>query len=988
MNRVLLTVTSWILSWSLLFADSHKIDSLSSVLPQVKDTSKVNVLLELAAEYEYVDRGKAMQYTKQASELAKAVNFKKGEIRSQYELAILSFLNGNRASALPFLEIGLEMSQQINNDLLIALGYFHMSHYYEEEGDYSSALDYVNKALYIYKNLNNQLRISQCYSAFGGIYKALGQFENALIYYFDALPLKEAINDQRGISIVLSNIGGVYLLTSKLEEAREYFYKCLAIDRTNDDQEGIVYTLTRIGVANQKMGEFDAAIAYYDTALVMAQELNFRIDESILLGNIGSTLRSLDNYEESLNYLFSALKIKKELQRKGSAAHTCNDICETYLKLGNPLEAKKYALQAIELATHVDVNQQRVGLYLLADCEYELLDYKNAYDHLVQSNVITDSMFTNESESRMNELEVKYQSDKKEQEIENLKVINESARFRNVSYAGAAISFLILGGLLYYLQRIRIRRNRLLLEKEKELDRMKSRFFANISHEFRTPLTLILSPLDDLIHKIEQTNIKKQLQVMKRNAGRLLELVNQLLDLSKIESGKLSVNLSSSDIISVIKGVSMSFHSIAEQKNIRLELDVLPNQLIINYDRQKIETILTNLLSNAFKYTPENGIITVQTKVISRNGILKNKEVIQIAVVDNGEGIPEEDIGQIFDRFYQSDNSQLLQQEGSGIGLALTKELVELHNGNISAISTIGEGTQIKFQLPVDLLPQNSQHIDAISNSENASKFHEVPEIELEREEHVDSQLPVILLIEDHKDVRNYVQEILNDTYCVNIAEDGEKGISTALELMPELILSDVMMPKKDGYEVCEALKNDPRTSHIPIILLTAKSDSEDKITGLMTKADDYITKPFILRELLLRIENLIESRKLLREKYKNEGILKPKEIATNSIDEIFLKKLVELVEENMSDENFGVEQLGDEIGMSRSQLHRKLKALLDQSPNQFIRSFRLHRAHDLLKQQSATASEIAYQVGFSSPSYFTKCFHEQFGYTPSDLPI
>ncbi len=274
---------------------------------------------------------------------------------------------------------------------------------------------------------------------------------------------------------------------------------------------------------------------------------------------------------------------------------------------------------------------------MLADCEYALQDYQNAYDHLVQANVITDSIFTMESEAKMHEMEVRYQSEKKEQEIENLRAINETARYRNISYAGAAISFFILGGLLYYVQRLRIRRNRQLLEKEKELDRMKSRFFANISHEFRTPLTLILGPLDDLIEKIQQLDVKKQLKVMKRNASRLLDLVNQLLDLSKIESGKLELDVSRSDIIAVIKGVSMSFHSMAEQKHINLQLDVQPEFLEFSYDRAKLETILTNLLSNAFKFTPEHGKISIQSWMqVKGDGSMYNIKVSDSAEWHSG----------------------------------------------------------------------------------------------------------------------------------------------------------------------------------------------------------------------------------------------------------------------------------------------------------------------------------------------------------------
>jgi signal transduction histidine kinase/DNA-binding response OmpR family regulator len=568
-----------------------------------------------------------------------------------------------------------------------------------------------------------------------------------------------------------------------------------------------------------------------------------------------------------------------------------------------------------------------------------------------------------------------------------LKEQKQAADFKRNAYIFAGLAISLLLSLLYYQQRIRNRKNRQLLDKEIEMDRLKSRFFANISHEFRTPLTLILGPLDDMINKIEIPDIRKQLKVLQRNAVRLLDLVNQLLDLSKIESGKLKLNITRSDIISMIKGVTMSFHSIAEQKNINMRMDILPKNLEMNYDKEKMETILINLLSNAFKFTQADGKITVRSGVTTRNERGSNLEYFFIEVSDNGNGIPQKDVVQIFNRFYQSDNNQLLQQEGSGIGLALTKELVELHKGNISAKSGLGKGMQIIFEIPTNLrLSESPLTVEAEPPLEKSIEMHEEEFETSEGMKPVDKNLPLILLIEDHKDVRKYIAGILEDRYRVIISQDGENGIEKAKENIPDLIISDVMMPIKNGYEVCLNLKTDEKTSHIPIILLTAKSDIENKIEGLQTKADDYVTKPFIPRELLARIENIVESRKKLREKYKKEGVLKPKDITVNSIDEKFLNRLIEIVELHLGNEMFGVEKLSDELGMSRSQLHRKLSALLDTGPNQFIRRFRLQRAHDLIRQNSATTTEIAYQVGFGSPSYFTKCFQEEFGCLPSEL--
>ncbi len=318
--------------------------------------------------------------------------------------------------------------------------------------------------------------------------------------------------------------------------------------------------------------------------------------------------------------------------------------------------------------------------------------------------------------------------------------------------------------------------------------------------------------------------------------------------------------------------------------------------------------------------------------------------------------------------------------------MALTKELVVLHGGIITATSTPGVGTQITVLIPMDL-PQLRPPTDVQRSTAPGIKVEPDDTGTLSEDSILQNpELPLILLIEDHPDVRNYVQDTLGHQYRVQLAVDGAQGVDSAFEIIPDLILSDVMMPKMNGYEVCRTLKGDPKTSHIPIVLLTAKSDSEDKIAGLRTRADDYITKPFVPKELLVRVKNLIESRSLLREKYRKEGVLKPKDIAVTSIDEQFLNQLIEEVEKNIGNEKFGVEQLGEQLAMSRSQLHRKLTALIGDSPNQFIRSFRLQRAHDLLKQKAATAAEIAFQVGFGSPSYFSKCFHEKFGYTPSDI--
>jgi DNA-binding response OmpR family regulator len=409
----------------------------------------------------------------------------------------------------------------------------------------------------------------------------------------------------------------------------------------------------------------------------------------------------------------------------------------------------------------------------------------------------------------------------------------------------------------------------------------------------------------------------------------------------------------------------------------------------VYFDRDKMEKVLTNLLSNAFKFTSAGGRVRVEIS----NSRTQMPNVAQIFVSDTGIGIHQEELPHVFDRFYQVDASQTREQEGSGIGLALTKELVELHHGTIDVRSEIGKGTKFTILLPLGnkhlspgeivqapTVPDRVAILDQETILPSPAETHEISD-HASREEQ-----QLILVIEDNADVRAYICDYLVAQYRVIEANDGIEGVKKAKESIPDLIISDVMMPKMDGFEVCKQLKQDEKTSHVPVILLTAKAGQENKVEGLETGADDYLTKPFDAKELLVRIKNLIELRRKLRERFSKTQILKPGEIAVTSVDDAFLQKVMSVVEEKLGDEKFGVEQFAREVGMSRSQLHRKVTALIGQTPTDFIRYMRLHRAMDLLKKNTGTVSETAYSVGFSGVSYFSKCFQEQFNMLPSEV--
>ncbi len=545
--------------------------------------------------------------------------------------------------------------------------------------------------------------------------------------------------------------------------------------------------------------------------------------------------------------------------------------------------------------------------------------------------------------------------------------------------------------------------------KLRELDSLKSRFFANISHEFRTPLTLILGPIERWRNRTDNEDLQTDLHMMHRNARRLLRLINQLLDLSRLEAGAMKLQAAPGNIVTFVRGMAESFQSSGNERGISLQVDAGQDDVPMYFDRDKMGKVLSNLLSNAFKFTASGGEVTVSVNLCGDVPRLTHRthwggqelnvpttddECVVITVSDTGIGISQEELPRVFDRFYQVDASQTREHEGSGIGLALTKELVELHHGTIDVQSEVGKGTTFTVTLPLGSEHFTSEELVAEpevaerrDNSEqehlvfSSSESHEAPDDVPEKKR------PSVLIVEDSADVRAYMRYDLCMEYTVLEASEGVDGLRKAQEAIPDLIISDVMMPTMDGFELCAKIKTDERTSHIPVILLTAKASGESKIEGLETGADDYLTKPFDTRELLVRIRTLIEQRRRLQEKFRREILVQPGDITVTSLDEQLLQRAIDTVEKNISDPAFDTVRMAKDVGMSRMLLNTKLKALTGQPTGEFIRTLRLKRAAQLLQQGYGNVTQVAFAVGFQSLSYFAKTFRKQFGHSPSDYP-
>ncbi len=518
-------------------------------------------------------------------------------------------------------------------------------------------------------------------------------------------------------------------------------------------------------------------------------------------------------------------------------------------------------------------------------------------------------------------------------------------------------------------------------EKLQELDRTKSNFYTNMTHEFRTPLTVILGMTDqaenDYPPPVPDT-FRQNITMIRRNGQQLLRLTNQLLDLSRLDAGQLPVHLVQDDVVGFIAYLVQSFQSFAATKNVQLHFQPKVSAMQMNFDQEKLQSIVVNLLSNAIKFTPPDGHVYVFTA--------NTEETLTVRIKDTGIGISPEKLPYVFDRFYQVDATSTRREEGSGIGLTLAKELVQLAGGTLSVNSVPGEGSEFVITLPISRaeLPGTEAArpvfdflFPAVGESSSLVPLPTAAE---------DHHLPLLLIVEDNADVAHYLQVSVMDHYQVIIAKNGQLGIDKAVELVPDLIVSDVMMPEKDGFELCNTLKNDERTSHIPIILLTAKADLASRIKGLSRGADAYLAKPFQKEELLVQLQSLLQLRRRLQARYAPAVLLPANKDAVVQLEDQFLAKVRTLLLQHLADESFGVNEIAAGIHLSPSQLFRKIKALTGQSPTIFLRSLRLQKALELLTDGRLSVAEVAYQVGFSDPAYFSRAFSQEFGFAPSSL--
>lgn len=778
------------------------------------------------------------------------------------------------------------------------------------------------------------------------------------------------------------------------------------IAETKGDERGTLWSASNynnIGLCYFHLNNFEKARDVYNLALEEVKRGPFHEESSqnlasVIEGNLAEIDLKEGKYDKALNVFLKEISVTRNYDGGVNATSAYMNAGEAYLRKGNKEMALAYLDSSVRsFNTYTSVHNRIDGLNLRADAHL-FNGNINAYQTDINAkNRIVDSVELLRA-NRQNTIAIaKFQNEEKDRELERSKK-TIAQKEKKTFWIASGLIMLFISFLFFYnrsknkAQKIKLvkqvdeQTKEILHQKEQleELDDFKSRFYTNITHEFRTPLTVILgmaNQLDTNLNSLSGAKVKEKLTLIKRNGNSLLNLINQMLSLSKIENNELTTHFIQGDVVAHIRYIAESYHSHANSRNVMLKVESSETKIMMDYDPEKFRQILSNLISNAIKYTKTGEKITIY---LSRENSVNDHLILKIE--DTGTGISTENIPHIFDRFYQVED-HTSKAGGSGIGLSLTKELVLLLDGTIEVESTLGIGSEFTVRLPISNNATLKQFVKEDSY-ESLDTEDSTPQLtDSDNIKTPGTKLPSLLIVEDNLDVSEYLASCLRNEYHLSFAYNGQAGIDRAIEIIPEIIISDVMMPEKDGFELCETLKADEKTNHIPVILLTAKADMDSKIDGLKKGADAYLRKPFHEKELNVVLQNLLANRKKLQTKYSQLAIKFPNEIhdlPIQNVEDVFIQKLRKIIEEELSNSSLNANAVCKKMGMARATLYGKLKAITGFSFNIYLRKLRLNKAKSLLETSDLNISEIAYEVGFNDPLYFSKTFSDEFGMPPS----
>ncbi|MEM9823648.1 MAG: tetratricopeptide repeat protein, partial [Bacteroidota bacterium] len=746
-------------------------------------------------------------------------------------------------------------------NMAMAMSFRHLGKLYRSKGHYSKALTFANESLKVFERIDNEALVTGSMSEIGVIHSLKGDFASAIQIFTKNLKRKEEIDDRAGVAYSLTDIGYIYARIEDYEKAREYFQESLVLREKYCAPVHVAGGYFNMGYVSTALGDFSKAMKYHNKALDLRREIGNKYYIAASLNAIGDIHKKQKDLSEALKHYKKSVELYEELGEDLSLASCLNNIGEVHRLRGEFLSAIRFNQKALDLTRGSE------ELDAIKESYYSLyLSYKKlgkplmAFTMFEKFNVYSDSILRKEDQRAVIRQEFAYQYEK--QSLADSLRIAEAQQLADAQYAAqraesiqerqkvifiafSLLLLLCLSGFIFYKRRKELQEKLDCEHKEanrlKELDQFKSKLYTNLTHEFRTPLTVILG-MSERLQKEPQKFIQEGTQIIERNGKNLLRIINQLLDLSKMENHSLQLQLQNSDMIAYLRYITESFSAYANGKNIALRFHSSEEHLLMDYDSEQIMQVMTNLLSNALKFTPSGGGVMIR--------VAKKQSDLEIRVSDNGIGIPKQALSQIFKRFYQVDDSITRGYEGTGIGLAHTKELIHLMEGQIEVESIYRQdvvdqvsGTTFIIRLPIkSSAPAMENHSVLAPNNANSTK--EVP-LPVPGASITNQNLPKLLVIEDNPDVVFYLRSCLENDYQLEVAYNGKVGLEKAFEVVPDLIVSDIMMPEKDGIEVCDILKNDERTSHIPVVLLTAKADLNSRLQGLRRGADAHLAKPF-----------------------------------------------------------------------------------------------------------------------------------------------
>jgi signal transduction histidine kinase/DNA-binding response OmpR family regulator len=883
----------------------------------------------------------SIQHFDTANILYRQIGDARGMAESYNKTGVCQMLIENYKDSEKVLDSAFKYAVIAQDSIQIIRAYLNISSLYHYKADYDMALQTMYKALEIIEITDNlKLRIT-AYLNLGNINLVRGNNDKALENLLKAAGYCESSSGkERQLSYCYLKIGDIYLSKGDGEKAAEYGLKSLALTNATHMNANIVSIYSMIGLSFLEQNDFDNALDYCTKALDLSKKLELPKLIADSYSDLGLIYLNMKDYGRSIEYLEKTLESFSSVENKFPLAKSFDYLATAYAGKGN---------------------------------------YKKAYEYQLKHDLLQDTLLDITNEEQIIKLETEFKVKEKEALIEfqdkQMNLQNEKiSQQRILNFAfGFIVILLLIVVVLYY---VNIKRRKKINKQLKLLDRSKSRFFTNISHEMRNPLTLIMAPLQNLSEKMKNSPFHEDIQLACSNSKKLLDRVNEILDLSKLESGQIVLNESSVVLHDLCQRIFYSYKSLASYRNMELEFEFLPeSNLSILLDIEKFEKILNNLLLNAFKHSETEGVILLN--------VTSDEKLLSFTVKDTGQGIHENDLKYIFDRYFQAEMEDTPARGGTGVGLTLAREYARIFGGDIKVVSSPGKGSSFTLTIPYKKSDKTKQAFTEYGKEEEKTEKDEsIVNLPLS----VDGYKPKILVVEDELEMSRYLVKCLSDSYYCKSASNGIAALKLLGKEQFDLIMSDVMMPKMDGLQFRSEVRKNPDWKHIPFIMLTAKALDEDKITGLQLGVDDYITKPFNTKELIARVHNLILN-KHERDLWLKDNQGTEETDMNYSAEEQLIIKAEKFVLENLPDHRLNAVKLAEHLGYSQRQLERLLKKQIGFSPAAFIREIRLQKAYKILeRRQFATIKEVCYEVGMDTPANFSTRFKQRFGKNPTEV--